>query len=369
MPDLDLPDGRRVRWISETDDPPPSPLRAADDQTRAADAVRCLRAGEGLWWQGGWHGARQLLAAVERRLRSQEPPLPDELAARYRAHRDQTRARAMTLGGLLIPVAADGTVPLRRAPDTSTAVSLAWPDALGAPAAVAMRTMTGALSAAGWSQVGVEVPGLHGNIYPRYGVFSPTRHAYVGLLDALGPVDGRDVIDVGCGTGVLGLLLLQRGARRVLATDLDPRAVACCADNATRLGLSDRLAAVVADLLPADAAADLIVFNPPWIPEAPRTRLDRAVFDEGGQTLARFLQLAPAHLRAGGEIALLFSDLPERLGLRPPGAVQDLARSAGLRVIDRIERPATHGRARDDQDPLHRARTAERVVLLRLTPG
>jgi len=153
----------------------------------------------------------------------------------------------------------------------------------------------------------------------------------------------------------------------VLATDLDPRAVACCADNAARLGLADRLRAVQADLLPPDARADLVVFNPPWMPEPPRTRLDRAVFDADGATLARFLQLAPRHLTAGGEIALLLSDLPERLGVRATGALDRQIASAGLVVLSRDERPASHKRARDARDPLHVARAAERVVLLRLT--
>jgi methylase of polypeptide subunit release factors len=71
------------------------------------------------------------------------------------------------------------------------------------------------------------------------------------------------------GTGVLSAVLAHRGVQRVVATDQDPRALACARDNLQRLGLQERVEVVQADLFPTLALygqAPLIVCNPPWVP-------------------------------------------------------------------------------------------------------
>ncbi len=228
---------------------------------------------------------------------------------------------------------------------------------------MALNTLVGALSAAEWTRKGIAVPGLQGKLKPRFGVFSPTRRAYVDLLSHLDP-KGKTVLDVGCGTGVLGFVLLQRGAVSAVGTDLDERSVVCATDNAVRLGLGERYRSELADLFPAGERFDCIVFNAPWVPEVPRTRLDRAVFDEGGATLHRFVEGLRASLTDGGVGAVLISDLPERLGLRDAGYVEKLATEAGLQVQSVADVPAAHGRIRDTRDPLHDVRAAERVRIL-----
>ncbi len=44
--------------------------------------------------------------------------------------------------------------------------------------------------------------------------------------------EGWDAIDVGCGSGILSIALKLKGARKVVAIDLDPQAVQECMDNA-----------------------------------------------------------------------------------------------------------------------------------------
>jgi len=223
------------------------------------------------------------------------------------------------------------------------------------------------MGAAGWRRAGLEVPGLEGVLVPHYGVFAPTRHAYVELLDELGDVSGADALDVGCGTGVLSFVLLQRGLARAVGTDVEPRAIACAVANAAALGVADRFEAVSADLF-VEGRFDLVLFNAPWMPAVPATRLDRAVFDPEGALLERWLAGLSAHLRPGGQGALILSDLPERMGLRAEGALEDAFARAGLRVIAQGARPAGHGRARDRTDALHLARAGEQVRIFRLVP-
>jgi len=364
---ITLPDGRAAGVLTESGEAPPVELTPVDDAVPADAALRMLREGEALLWTGDFQNGRNLLAALKRRLMgSATPPTAGSLADRWRESREQTSRRAELLGGLLVVIEDDGEVQSRRAPETREAVELAWGPSAG-PRLVSLNNLVGALSAAEWTRRGMEVQGLEGRLIPRYGVFSPTRSAYVDLARRLN-VSGKAVLDVGCGTGVLAFVLLQSGARSAVGTDQDPRAVECAADNAARLGLRDRFEAREADLFPEGQRADLIIFNAPWMPEAPKTRLDRTVFDEDGATLERFIAGVPAHLEPGGQAALILSDLPERLGLRDAGAVEAMATRCGLHLARIHDVPARHGKARETSDPLHVARYGERIRMLVLIP-
>jgi methylase of polypeptide subunit release factors len=59
---------------------------------------------------------------------------------------------------------------------------------------------------------------------------------------------------MGVGTGVLSAVLAHRGVQRVVATDQDPRALACARDNLQRLGLQEQVEVVQADLFPFTGA-------------------------------------------------------------------------------------------------------------------
>ena len=65
----------------------------------------------------------------------------------------------------------------------------------------------------------------------------PTTALCLQILDSL-PVGGRNVIDYGCGSGILGIAALKLGAAHVTAVDLDPQALLATRDNAIRNGVS-----------------------------------------------------------------------------------------------------------------------------------
>ena len=65
----------------------------------------------------------------------------------------------------------------------------------------------------------------------------PTTALCLQILDSL-PVSGRNVIDYGCGSGILGIAALKLGAAHVTAVDLDPQALLATRDNAMRNGVS-----------------------------------------------------------------------------------------------------------------------------------
>ncbi len=367
----------RARWRSERGAAPPRRVLTVDD-TIGADAAHHLTSqGTALLWRGDYHQAVQLLQAVARRIdkgraRRATRAAPTGAEA-FHLHRQAQAQRARLLGALLVPIDADRTVPLRRAPDLRPALDAAWgpPGADEQAGVIALRELQGLVGAHEWRRKGVEIPALGpppGNrIHPHYGVFSPVRGEYVDLVaQAPWPPAGDELaFDVGTGTGVLAAVLARRGAARVVATDTDPRALACAAENLERLGVRDRVELVRADLFPPGGAG-LVVCNPPWLPARPAAPIERAVYDEGGAMLKGFLAGLAAHLAPGGEGWLLMSDLAEHLGLRPADELPALFSAAGLRVLGRLEARPRHGKALDPDDPLHAARSAERTSLWRL---
>jgi ribosomal protein L11 methyltransferase len=86
----------------------------------------------------------------------------------------------------------------------------------------------------------------------------PTTASCLQVLDAL-ELDGRSVIDYGCGSGILGIAALKLGAAHVAAVDIDPQALTATVANAARNGVSDRLEAHAPPTLLAPA--DLVLAN------------------------------------------------------------------------------------------------------------
>ncbi len=93
---------------------------------------------------------------------------------------------------------------------------------------------------------------------------------------ARNPPVGSEVIDWGCGSGILAVAAALLGARRVWALDIDPQALTATTGNAARNGVADCLRVMSPDELPAGLATDLILANilaPVLVALAPRLRV------------------------------------------------------------------------------------------------
>ncbi|MET4638777.1 class I SAM-dependent methyltransferase [Mycetocola sp. 2940] len=356
---------RSALWRSESGWPAPVNVVLGDDDLTAEKAFRLASTGTAMLWTGDFHNARQLLSAMGRRLADSPRPKNDNITAAFHRTRDDALRRATILGMLLVPLEANGTVPLRRAPDIRLAAAHAW-GSLDEASVLSLRELLGVIGAEEWRATGIPVPALGARIHPHYGVFSPVRGEYLDLVaTAPLPQDATTAFDIGTGTGVLSAILASRGIRSVTATDMDKRAIACARENLEALGFADTVTVVDADLFP-EGRADIVACNPPWIPATPRTATDFAVYDEGGRMLAGFLSGLAGHLTPGGEGWLVISDIAERLGLRSRGDLLDAIDDAGLSVIGRMDTRPTHARATDAADPLYAARAAEVTSLWRL---
>ncbi|HGF6560810.1 50S ribosomal protein L11 methyltransferase [Providencia sp. PROV188] len=88
----------------------------------------------------------------------------------------------------------------------------------------------------------------------------PTTSLCLEWLDGL-DLEGKTVIDFGCGSGILAIAALKLGAARAIGIDIDPQAILASRDNAERNGVSERLSLYLPKDQPQDLQADVVVAN------------------------------------------------------------------------------------------------------------
>jgi len=334
-------------WRSENATKVPQRIVVADDRLTADAAYRYACEGTAMLWRGDYQNARQLLQAT--------------LLEAFHLYRQAQLQRARILGMLLIPLDAQYTIPLRRAPDVRPACLEAYGET-GEDSLVSLRELLGVIGAHEWRRNGVEIPALGAKIHPYYGVYSPVRGEYLELVAQVPLGNRQRAFDIGSGTGVIAALLAKRGMSHVIATDMDERAIACAQENIRRLGLQKQVDVIKADLFPP-GKADLIVCNPPWLPASANSRLDHAIYDPDSRMLKGFLNGLAEHLETGGEGWLILSDLAEHLGLRSRQQLLQMFADAGLHVIEKLDIKPRHPKTADQSDPLHAARRVELTSL------
>ncbi len=128
-------------------------------------------------------------------------------------------------------------------------------------------------------------------------------------------LNGMDCLDLGCGTGIIALSMLARGARRVVATDISERACATTECNAILNAAKVRgrfptvlcgdLFAPLVTLPKNDQRFDLIVFNMPLMNKAPgpsdrEQRAEESLCDQDGRLLTRFLDGVARYIKPQG---------------------------------------------------------------------
>lgn len=139
------------------------------------------------------------------------------------------------------------------------------------------------------------------------------------LADALDLRDGDEVVDVGCGSGILSIIAAKLGAGRVWGVDSAHDVVEVASSNARRHGVEDVTTFLQGDLfepLPPDLRADVIIGDVSGIPDSLADASGWFPSRKGGgprgsELPILMLRAARERLRAGGRLFL------------PTGSLQD----------------------------------------------
>ena len=128
-------------------------------------------------------------------------------------------------------------------------------------------------------------------------------------------VANKSVLEIGTGSGVLGLCCFRYGADKVVGTDLNPNAIACAKYNADRLGYpldvrqvgtGEKADSSAYAILEPEERFDVILSNPPWEKGQPQKWSDYALYDPNFKLLRSIISDARSHLNPGGKILLAY---------------------------------------------------------------
>lgn len=150
----------------------------------------------------------------------------------------------------------------------------------------------------------------------------PTTALCLEWLDSLDLAD-EEVIDFGCGSGILAIAALKLGAKKVTGVDIDYQAIDASKANAVRNNVQDQLALYLPEDQPEGLIADVLVAN---ILAGPLRELAPLIADK---------------VRQGGKLALsgLLQEQAEELAefysqwfhMDPPAYKDDWSRLTGIR--------------------------------------
>jgi release factor glutamine methyltransferase len=146
-------------------------------------------------------------------------------------------------------------------------------------------------------------------------VYEPAEDSFL-FAENLDVEEGADVLDVGTGCGILGVLAAEK-AETVVVVDLNPYAIHCAKDNSALNKVRSKMAFIQTGLLTAlneNASFNLILFNAPYLPseeceEESWIGRSWAGGISGREVIDRFISQAPTHLKANGRILLMQSTL------------------------------------------------------------
>jgi release factor glutamine methyltransferase len=139
--------------------------------------------------------------------------------------------------------------------------------------------------------------------------FGPDTYRFIrfmrGQLPAVRSARSRTVVDIGCGSGVGGIVAAQTlGATRTILADINPAALLYSQVNAT-LAKADTAEFVNSDVLSnVDATIDLIVSNPPYMSDPGERQYRHGGSHLGSELSVRIVRESLSALAPGGQLIL-----------------------------------------------------------------
>ncbi|MUH35554.1 methyltransferase type 11 [Zobellia amurskyensis] len=164
-----------------------------------------------------------------------------------------------------------------------------------------------------WYQNGITIPVLRNKVHPYYGTYFPTRFDHLILFDNwLKRYEGpkKSAIDVGVGSGILSLQMIKHGFQKVFATDNNPNSIIGLTESMADTKLSRKIELDYGSLFGKwEKQTELIVFNPPWLPETHSPdKNDEAIY-YGQNLFSDFFSGAKQRLLPEGKLVIIFSNL------------------------------------------------------------
>ncbi|EPR65961.1 methyltransferase [Cyclobacterium qasimii] len=287
----------------------PEPIASAkpnavfDGTTDIKLAIEALEAGKQVLITAFYSNGLLLLKELKEQLQNK---LPNTTFKEQR----EFRAAYRKLSNLVLIEIAGNKLALKKAPFIGWLEEL-YPD--NSDFLLTFPQVQGLNSSWEWYKNGMTIPVLRNKLHPYYGTYFPTRFDHLSVFDQwLKRYEGpkKTAIDVGIGSGVLSMQMVQHGFQKVFGTDTNPNAIVGLKAFMGDTKLSRKIELDYGNLFGKwDKQTELIVFNPPWLPAsyAPES-LDAGIYYDKKLFPAFFAEVKK-RLLPDGKLVLLFSNL------------------------------------------------------------
>ncbi|MDP2926392.1 MAG: DUF2431 domain-containing protein [Nanoarchaeota archaeon] len=141
-------------------------------------------------------------------------------------------------------------------------------------------------------------------------VYEPQEDSYLmqeELIKYLNNIENKNIfiLDMGSGSGIQAKTCKDKGFNNILAADINPESVKALKKQKIKVIESNLFSNIQ-----SNQKFDLIVFNPPYLPEDKYDKnFDTTAGKYGYELIIKFLKQAKPRLNKNGEILLLFSSL------------------------------------------------------------
>ncbi len=218
------------------------------------EAVDLLLKGQFILLEHAYPDGLRLLHALKQRI--------GHTASSFKNKRQKRKIYQAASQKLLVEV-ENHKIALKKAPDIPF-LEMCYPNT--PDFVISYPDIQGLNSAWQWYIKGLSVPNVQGKLHPFYGVYFPTRFEHIELLNNYlegNPPIIAQAIEVGVGSGVLSLLLLQAGVQHIQATDCNPNALYSAAMEFEKRALTDRIRLIESDLMTGcEGTVDLNLLSP-----------------------------------------------------------------------------------------------------------
>lgn len=116
---------------------------------------------------------------------------------------------------------------------------------------------------------------------------------------------GETVLDICTGSGVIAIFAALKGAKKVVALDINPEAVRSVKENAKMNGVSRKVDARVSDMFAAlepGEKFDVITMNPPFTDHPAENFIEKTMWDNDFHVHKEFFKYGGALLKENGRI-------------------------------------------------------------------
>jgi 16S rRNA G966 N2-methylase RsmD len=247
----------------------------------------------------------------------------------FQGQRDY-RSAYHTLSNKIILDVSDNKLSVKNAPEIGW-LKILYPELSNF--ALPFPKVQGLNSAWQWYKKGVYIPVLDKKIYPYYGTYFPTRFDHLELFEEyLNDYKGskKTAFDIGIGSGILSFQMIKHGVDKVIGTDINPNAIVGLKRAIKKNKKYANIELVCGNLFAKNkTVADLIVFNPPWLPAKYETEgLDKSIYYDAN-LFTDFFKEAKNSLSPNGKIVLMFSNLAQITNHKDKNPIEEELANAG----------------------------------------